>query len=135
MTDTVSKERRSEIMRRIPRKNTKPEMIVRSTAHALGYRFRVAYKKLPGSPDVIFPGKRIVIFVHGCFWHGHEKCSLARVPKTNSEYWVQKVAKNSQRDARVIEELRALGWKSFLIWECETKDRSALEKKLKKILG
>jgi DNA mismatch endonuclease, patch repair protein len=135
VTDTVTKERRSEIMRRVGRENTTPELIVRSTAHSLGYRYRLHSKKLVGSPDIVFPRRRKVIFVHGCFWHGHENCRLARTPKTNSDYWIRKVARNKERDQRVIGSLSAIGWATLVIWECETRDRVRLVRLIRDYLG
>jgi DNA mismatch endonuclease (patch repair protein) len=133
--DTLTKEQRSEIMRRVGRENTKPELAVRSVAHALGYRYRLHCKKLFGSPDIVFTRKRKAIFVHGCFWHGHENCRLARTPKNNSEYWIQKVIKNKERDRRVIRDLSEIGWTILVIWECETRNRSDLAAILSDFLG
>lgn len=135
MTDTVTKERRSEIMRRIGRENTTPELAVRSVAHSLGYRYRLHSKKLVGSPDIVFARRRKVIFVHGCFWHGHESCRLARTPKSNSAYWITKVARNKERDKRVILTLSELGWAAHVIWECQTRDRDLLKSLLTDFLG
>jgi DNA mismatch endonuclease (patch repair protein) len=118
-------------MARIRSKNTKPELIVRRLAHALGYRFRLHRRDLPGKPDLVFPRRRCVIFVHGCFWHGHG-CRLSSRPKTNSDFWADKIAGNRARDARHVEELRKQGWQVEVIWECETrlKDLAPLEAKL-----
>ena len=106
-------------MRAVKSKNTKPEMIVRKTLHALGYRYRLNVKTLPGSPDLVFPKYRAVIFVHGCFWHGHACKRGARLPKTNQDYWRKKIARNVARDAKNSEALRALGWRVITLWECE----------------
>lgn len=108
-------------MRAVKSKNTKPEMIVRKALHALGYRYRLNVKTLPGSPDLVFPKYRAVIFVHGCFWHGHACKRGARLPKTNQDYWRKKIARNMARDAKNSEALRALGWRVITLWECELK--------------
>lgn len=112
---------RSEIMRRVRSKGTRPEMAVRKALHALGYRFRLYGTKLPGSPDIVFPSRKTVIFVHGCFWHRHSKCSRATTPKTRTEYWQEKFVKNVARDIAVQASLAAIGWKVHVIWECELK--------------
>ena len=113
-------------MARVGAKDTKPEMIVRRMAHALGYRFRLHRKDLPGRPDLVFPSRRMVIFVHGCFWHRHPGCRLASMPKTRSSFWRAKFDANIHRDSIAIEMLRRAGWKVLVVWECETRDRSIL---------
>lgn len=110
---------RSATMRAVRSRDTQPEMIVRRAAHALGYRFRLHRKDLPGSPDLVFPSRRKAVFVHGCFWHGHDCARGARMPKANAEYWAAKIGRNRARDARVQGELVALGWETLTIWECE----------------
>ncbi|MGD9737762.1 MAG: very short patch repair endonuclease [Bauldia sp.] len=110
---------RSAIMRAVKGKDTAPERIVRRTAHRLGYRFRLHRADLPGKPDLVFPGRRAAIFVHGCFWHGHDCKRGNRVPKTNTDYWTAKIGRNVKRDAAQREELCALGWHTMTIWECE----------------
>src|SRR5665213_3086550 len=110
MADTFTSDKRSDVMRAIKSTNTKPEMTVRSLAHCLGFRFRLHRKSLPGCPDMVFVKQHKVIFVHGCFWHGHEGCREGRLPKSNLEYWTQKIARNKKRDARAIRKLRADGW-------------------------
>jgi len=117
---------RSEVMARIEGKNTGPELAVRSLLHALGYRFRLHRKDLPGSPDIVLPGRKAVIFVHGCFWHGHRCKRGSRAPKTNSDYWTKKLAGNVARDEKRQTELVSLGWRVLVVWECEIKDREAL---------
>lgn len=102
-------------------KDTKPEILVRKLLHALGYRFRLCRKDLPGKPDIVLPKYRTVIFVHGCFWHQHAGCKAASRPSTNVEFWEKKFARNRERDARVEAELAALGWRVIVIWECEVK--------------
>ncbi len=110
-------------------------MIVRRAAHALGYRFRLHRKDLPGRPDLVFPSRRAVIFVHGCFWHRHPGCRMASTPKTRVEFWSAKFDRNVQRDAAVIDALEAAGWRVLVIWECETRDRKWLEDKLSGFLA
>jgi len=124
MTDTVSEKKRSYIMSQVGQKDTKPEIILRSLIHKMGYRFRLHRKDLPGSPDIVFPKYKKVIFVHGCFWHGHDDCKRATIPKTNSTYWKNKISKNKERDSRVIKELQELGWRSLILWSCEIDSES-----------
>ena len=113
---TESAERRSRIMRAVPSANTTPEMMVRRTAHRLGYRFRLHRGDLPGKPDLVFPSRRKAVFVHGCFWHGHKCARGARIPKNNREYWIRKIAANRARDKTNPAKLRELGWKSMIIF-------------------
>lgn len=121
---------RSEVMARVHSKDTRPEKSVRSLLHAMGYRFRLHRRDLPGSPDIAFPSRKAVIFVHGCFWHGH-KCKRGdRVPKNNMDYWIKKRTRNMLRDKQNKKDLESLGWKVLVVWECELKDLSALKKKL-----
>lgn len=127
--DIVSEEQRSYNMSRIRGKNTKPELAVRSLLHSLGYRFTVngpLNRKLPGKPDIVLPKYKTVIFVHGCFWHGHQGCKHFRIPKTRTEWWKAKIEGNVARDKRQHEELRLLGWKVVVIWECELEINSFL---------
>lgn len=119
--DGIISPQRSALMRRVRRKDTKPEMVVRRLVHSIGGRYRLHRKDLPGSPDLVFPGRRKVIFVHGCFWHRHEGCRLASSPKTRSEFWEGKFLRNQERDQRAIEHLKILGWGTLIIWECETR--------------
>src|ERR1039458_1292243 len=125
---------RSANMRAIRSKGKKPELMVRSLVHSLGYRFRLHRKDLPGKPDLVFGPRRKVIFVHGCFWHSHG-CKTAHVPKSNQEYWEPKLRRNKMRDKKNIELLVADGWKILVIWECETRDEDRLEKRLTAFLG
>lgn len=125
---------RSRTMRAVKSVDTKPEMLVRRLAHSLGYRFRLHRKDLPGSPDLVFPVKRSVIFVHGCFWHGHDCRRGARQPKDNADYWRAKVARNVARDARVLDELEETGWRSIILWECELRDRDQLQARIRNFL-
>jgi DNA mismatch endonuclease (patch repair protein) len=112
-------------MRRIRSKDTKPERALRSLLHGAGYRFRVHRKSLPGSPDIVFPGRRKVIFVHGCFWHQHSRCGAGIVPATRREYWVPKLKRNQDRDRRAKLDLARLGWTSLTVWECEIEKNPA----------
>ena len=126
---------RSDIMRAVKRAHTAPEMIVRQELHALGLRFRLHRRDLPGSPDIVLPRLRTVIFVHGCFWHRHSDCRYATRPKTRQEYWLPKFAANIERDARKEAQLQALGWRVLLVWECETKRREELTLRLRREFG
>jgi DNA mismatch endonuclease (patch repair protein) len=117
--DNLNEQRRSENMRRIKSKNTKPELLLRSLLHRQGYRFRVHLKDLPGRPDIVFPGRRKLIFVHGCFWHQHGSCREGRLPGTRREYWLPKLTRNQERDAKAIQQLREQGWETKIVWECE----------------
>ena len=134
MTDVFSTEKRSAVMRRVKSKATAPELKVRRALTALGARYRLNRKDLPGSPDVVMPGRKLAIFVHGCFWHGHDCARGSRVPKANREYWTAKVARNVARDARCRDELAARGWRVETIWECELKDEAALRARLEGLL-
>lgn len=122
-------------MRAVKGRDTAPEMLVRRLAHRLGYRFRLHRKDLPGSPDLVFPSRRVAIFVHGCFWHGHDCPRGARMPKSNAGYWRDKLARNVARDRRSLEQLAALGWRTAVLWECELKDPAALAATLADVLG
>lgn len=133
--DTVSKKKRSWIMSRVRGKNTAPEIAVRSTAHKLGFRFRLHRSDLPGKPDLAFPSRAKAIFVHGCFWHGHRCARGNREPKANGAYWRTKIEKNRERDKRHRRSLRALGWEVLVIWECQIGDEQKVKKTLKRFLG
>lgn len=121
---------RSKIMSSVGSKNTKPEMVVRRLLHSANYRYRLHRKDLPGRPDIVFGSRRKAIFVHGCFWHRHDGCSKATTPKTREDFWREKFARNVQRDAAALQQLQDLGWNVLTIWECETSDNIALEKRL-----
>lgn len=121
-------------MRAVKGTDTAPEIAVRSLAHRLGFRFRLHRRDLPGKPDLIFPRLRKVIFVNGCFWHGHNCARGARPPKTNAEYWRAKIKRNTQRDAANIAALRASGWRTAVIWECELKYPARVRKRLSAFL-
>lgn len=137
MVDKLSPERRSANMAKIASKNTKPEMLVRRITHSLGYRYRLHQKDLPGKPDLVFSRRRAVIFVHGCFWHGHSDptCKDAALPKSRTEYWHPKLARNKERDAAQIASLEQDGWTVLIVWECETQKVADLAVKLQQFLG
>jgi DNA mismatch endonuclease (patch repair protein) len=130
MTDVFDEAQRSAVMRRVKGRNTAPEMKVRRALTRLGARYRLHRKDLPGSPDIVMPGRRLAIFVHGCFWHGHDCARGARVPKQNRDYWVAKVDRNRARDEASREALAGLGWRVETIWECDLKDEAALSDRL-----
>lgn len=132
-TEPVSPSR-SALMARVRGQHTKPELIVRRCAHALGYRFRLHRRGLPGTPDLVFPRLRKAIFVHGCFWHRHACCSKTTTPKTRSQFWREKFRANLARDRRNQKSLRLMGWDILIVWECETNDAAALRTKLQRFL-
>ena len=134
MTDVFSAEKRSDVMRRVKGRDTSPELAVRRMLWRLGARYRLHRKDLPGHPDIVMPGRRLAVFVHGCFWHGHDCARGARVPKQNRDYWEGKVGRNRDRDAANLEKLEALGWRVLTVWECELKDPAALEARLQAAL-
>lgn len=122
-------------MRAVKGADTTPELAVRRLAHGMGFRFRLHRKDLPGKPDLTFPRLRKVIFVHGCFWHGHDCARGARVPVQNRDYWTWKVARNAERDRNAQSALQRLGWKSLVVWECEIRDQARLRRALRRFLG
>jgi DNA mismatch endonuclease, patch repair protein len=128
-------ESRSRIMRAVKGRDTSLEMTIRRLIFALGYRYRLHRKDLPGTPDLVFSSRRKVLFIHGCFWHGHDCKRGARVPKTNQDYWEKKIARNQARDANNQAALQALGWDVLIIWECQTKDETVLRQRLLEFLG
>ncbi|HZZ34048.1 MAG TPA: DNA mismatch endonuclease Vsr [Phenylobacterium sp.] len=134
MTDVYSSEKRSAVMRRVKGKDTSPELAVRKALTKLGARYRLHRADLPGKPDIVMPGRKLALFVHGCFWHGHDCARGARVPKQNRDYWVGKVDRNRARDANSREALAALGWGVETIWECELKDAAGLVATLAQLL-
>lgn len=135
MADVLLPSQRSYCMSRIRGKDTKPEMIVRRTAHAMGFRFRLHRRDLPGTPDLVFPKLRAVVFVHGCFWHMH-RCQLGRVvAKTNARFWAEKRRGNRERDARNRRLLRRLGWRVLVIWECQTRNTELMSNRLRRFLS
>jgi DNA mismatch endonuclease (patch repair protein) len=134
MTDTISKKKRSWNMSRIRSKNTKPELAVRSLLHRMGYRFRLHKRDLPGKPDIVLPKYKTVIFVHGCFWHRHPRCKYAYRPKSRVNFWQNKFKENIGRDRKNQSELKRLGWKSIVVWECEVAKVQQLEKRIELLL-
>src|SRR3954469_6451150 len=121
MADVHTKEQRRKNMAAIKGKNTKPEILVRKFLHSKGYRFRLHDKKLPGKPDIVLPKYKTVIFIHGCFWHGHKGCKYYVVPKTRTEWWLNKINGNIANDTKAIKALKKEGWKIIMLWECDLK--------------
>lgn len=134
MSDVYSPEKRSAVMRRVKGRDTTPELKVRRLLTALGARYRLHRKDLPGKPDIVMAGRRLAIFVHGCFWHGHDCVRGARAPKTNRDYWLGKVGRNRERDVESRAALEAAGWRVETIWECEMKDEAVLRERLSALL-
>jgi len=133
--DTLTPVERSERMSRVRSKDTKPEMLVRSLVHRMGYRYKLHDKNLPGNPDLVFPSRHKIIFIHGCFWHRHGKrCELTRWPKSKLEFWKPKLEQNRHRDDSVKRRLRRLGWRTLTIWECQLKDNARLSERLRAFL-
>lgn len=135
--DTITPERRSENMRRIKSRDMKPELAVRSLIHRMGYRFRLHAKDLPGKPDLVFRRRCKVIFVHGCFWHGHDdpRCLDGRRPKSNGNYWGAKLDRNRERDAAHLAALADIGWQSLVIWECQLRHEALIKSAVQAFLG
>lgn len=131
--DTRTPEKRSEIMSAVRTEDTGPELLVRKLLSAQGYRYRLHRKDLPGRPDIVFPGRRKAVFVHGCFWHGH-RCAKGRLPKSRLRYWKPKIAENKKRDARNLAELRRLGWSVLTVWQCQLKRIGVMELKIRRFL-
>jgi len=126
---------RSKLMSRVRQKNTKPETVVRQALHAAGFRYRLHRRDLPGSPDIVLPGRKAVVFVHGCFWHRHPGCKAASTPKTRAEFWARKFDANVERDRRAIDALSEKGWAVHVVWECETRAGTFFEPLLKFLSG
>ena len=135
MTDVYGPEKRSAVMRRVKGHDTTPEKTVRRLLTRLGARYRLHRKDLPGRPDIVMPGRRLALFVHGCFWHGHDCARGARVPKANRDYWIAKVARNRARDAAARDALTASGWRVETLWECELKDEAVVSERLAALLA
>lgn len=133
MTETAEQRRR--IMRAVKGKDTGPEMLVRRLTHGLGYRYRLHAKELPGKPDMAFRPRKKVIFMHGCFWHGHQCKRGDRTPKNNRTYWKKKISRNRERDRENMEALRRQGWRALVVWECETKDVKQLAERIRSFLN
>ena len=134
MTDVYGPEKRSAVMRRVRSRDTSPELKVRRLLTRLGVRYQLHRKDLPGNPDIVMPGRRLALFVHGCFWHGHDCARGARVPQANRDYWLGKVGRNRARDIASRAALEAAGWRVEALWECEMKDEAALAERLKALL-
>lgn len=133
MADIITSEQRHRLMAAIRSKNTKPEMLVRRYLHALGFRYGLHNKKLPGSPDIVLRSLKTVIFINGCFWHGHEGCRYYRLPKSNVEFWQTKIDRNRARDARDMEALRKRGWRVIVVWECGLRTVALREQTLREL--
>lgn len=125
MPDVVSPAKRSQMMSGIKGKNSLPEMLVRKVLFAMGHRYRLHRRDLPGTPDIVMPGHRIAIFVHGCFWHAHQGCKYAKTPSTSAGFWTAKLQDNVDRDQRAANQLTAMGWRVLNVWECSTRDHEA----------
>jgi DNA mismatch endonuclease, patch repair protein len=134
MADTRTKEQRSRIMKSVGSRDTGPELTVRRLLHRLGYRYRLHRRDLPGQPDLVFPGRRKAIFIHGCFWHGHD-CRKGKLPKSRTEYWTAKIKANQDRDARVVARLEDACWQTLSVWQCELKSLNAIGRVLREFLG
>jgi DNA mismatch endonuclease, patch repair protein len=134
VTDIIDKAKRSSVMAAIRSKDTRPELVVRKLVHALGFRYRLHSKDLPGKPDLVFRSKRKAVFVHGCFWHRHSGCSKASTPKTRTEFWECKFNANVARDKRVMRALKNDGWRILTVWQCELRDVEELTSRLIKFL-
>lgn len=135
MADTLTPEQRSERMARVRNRDTKPELMVRKALHTRGFRYRLHDARLPGKPDLVFPGRQKAVFVHGCFWHMHGACALSRIPKSNLDFWQPKLEGNRARDAVQLEQLHALGWTVLVVWECELRDMENLVIRLEAFLN
>jgi len=134
MADMFTAEQRSEIMSHIRSTDTAPELALRSQIHRLGLRFRLHRNDLPGKPDLVLPKHRLVVMMHGCFWHGHN-CKDGRRPSSNSDYWNQKLDRNVSRDKRNVRSLQRLGWRCLIVWECELRNWEQVEKRIMKLIG
>jgi len=133
--DPLTVEQRSALMAKVRSKDTGPEMVVRKLVHAMGYRYRLHRKDLPGAPDLVFASLGKVIFVHGCFWHLHQGCSLARMPKSRLDFWKPKLEANRERDKKNLRQLKKLGWTSITIWECQLGDDKKLRDRIERFLN
>jgi len=133
--DTLSPQERSELMGRVRSKDTKPEMRVRRLVHRLGFRYRLHASDLPGTPDMVFPAKKCVIFISGCFWHRHRGCILCRMPKSRLNFWKPKLEENRKRDSRNQRKLRKDGWRVLVVWECQLADEEKLRSRIVEFLG
>lgn len=134
MVDTLTKHERSERMALVRSKHTKPELAIRSLVYGMGFRYRLHGNKLPGRPDLVFPSRRKAIFVHGCFWHRHRGCKLARIPKSRVRFWTEKLEGNRRRDVRNMARMRRLGWSSLVVWECQLGKLESLSCRIRNFL-
>lgn len=134
VVDTLTKRERSERMALVRSRDTKPELAVRHLVSSMGYRYRLQGNKLPGRPDLVFPGRHKAIFVHGCFWHRHRRCKLARIPKSRVRFWTEKLEGNRQRDARNFAQLKVLGWSTLVVWECQLGKIESLSRRIRNFL-
>jgi len=134
MVDRVTRAKRSEIMRAVRPKDTRPELAVRRIVSRLGYRYRLHQASLPGKPDLAFPSRRKAIFVHGCFWHGHARCSKARLPKSRIDFWADKLRRNKERDKRIARELKRKGWTVLVVWQCQLARPETVERRIERFL-
>ena len=135
IADIYSKEKRSEVMSKIRGKETKPEILVRKYLFSKGFRYRINDKRYPGKPDIVLPKYHTIIFIHGCFWHGHENCKAAKLPETNTDFWKKKISDNIIRDRKNIGKLRGEGWKVIIIWLCEIKNKNVRENRMKRLIS
>lgn len=134
--DTLTPQERSQRMSKVRSADTRLEMLVRRLVHGMGYRYRLHRKDLPGKPDMVFPSRKKIIFVHGCFWHRHgdPNCKLARLPKSRLDFWLPKLTANAERDAKIQARLAELGWGVMTVWECEARDADALKRRISEFL-
>jgi len=134
MTDVFSPEKRSAVMARVKGRDTAPELKARRLLRAMGLGYRLHRKDLPGAPDIVLPRAKVAVFVHGCFWHGHDCARGARIPKQNRDYWTAKIGRNRARDLKTGAALQALGWRPLILWECEMKDEASLRARIEAAL-
>lgn len=134
MSDIYSSKKRSEIMSKISGTETLPERQIRKVLFSNGLRYRKNVKSLPGKPDIVLPKFNTIVFVHGCFWHGHKRCSAAKLPKTRKNFWKEKIESNIRRDKRNVLDLQKLGWKIIIIWQCETSSKLKLAKRMERLM-
>lgn len=133
--DTLTPADRSAVMARVRSKNSRPELVIRKMIYGMGYRYRLHAGELPGRPDIVFRSRRKAIFVHGCFWHRHKECALARLPKSRLEFWIPKLEKNRQRDGQVGTLLKKMHWRILTIWECEIDNPAKVENRIRRFLN
>ena len=132
--DRFTRKKRSLIMSHVKSRDTKPEILVRRLLHKMGYRFRIYVRTLPGNPDIVLPRHKKIFFVHGCFWHGHKGCKRAQRPASNAAFWNRKIEANIERDTRVRRKLKSLGWRIFVVWQCQTHKQEAIEARIRRFM-